>query len=67
MPFKCLLCKEQKAFKRKDNLERHIKNIHKKTIEVAKKLSKEAAQEYLAKNSKQISLRPNSNANVALM
>jgi len=45
-PFKCWICGT--AFRRKDNLDRHIKNTHNQPKEVAKQLANEAAAEYLA-------------------
>lgn len=52
-PFKWeWLCETETAFRRKDNLDRHIKNTHNQTKEVAKKLANEAAADYLKNNSK---------------
>ena len=45
-PFKCWICGT--AFRRKDNLDRHIKNTHNQPKEVAKQLANEAAAEYMA-------------------
>lgn len=53
-PFKCWICGT--AFRRKDNLDRHIKNTHNQPKEVAKKLANEAAAEYLKQTTKNQSL-----------
>ncbi len=47
-PFKCWICGT--AFRRKDNLDRHIKNTHNQPKEVAKQLANDAAAEYLLIN-----------------
>jgi uncharacterized C2H2 Zn-finger protein len=62
-PFKCWICGT--AFRRKDNLDRHIKNTHNQPKEVAKQLANEAAAEYLAQ-SKQAPV-PASKVNSAVM
>jgi uncharacterized C2H2 Zn-finger protein len=62
-PFKCWICLT--AFRRKDNLDRHIKNTHNQPKEVAKQLANETAAEYRTQ-SKQAPV-PASKVNSAVM
>ncbi|OXA38507.1 Zinc finger protein PLAG1 [Folsomia candida] len=62
-PFKCCICRT--TFRRKDNLDRHIKNTHNQPKETADHLSNLAAAEYLVINAN--SPVPASKINSAVM